>query len=916
MYITIQNDNYGYSVSTENKWLAVGNPSFNSWPQPTASIPTSGSVDLFLYNKKNDLHEFREIFHKHLSPEEEILLATEIDDILHTELTGSVPLTADLDLAIDYGLYLTASINDYGRSVDLHKNLLGIGFTRNRMLFKFASGSINYTGSGGVDVYNIGRYDINNVSATGNITEKSSLVSGSYYFSELNIPSGYNKTTIQSKNLSDVSASWQAMQILNVDYINGGNYLFSFETSSLSASYRAIGYIEDDVYVSTIKNPHPEITESFGFSLSIGNDWMAIGSPQYSESKGAVYMYRKYGGPLLSNISWSLHQIITASDAQSGDLFGWSVEMNNSDGFVGYNTRSIAHSQSIVVGTNRPSGSKVYYYEISGSFGITGSQETGSIIGANWQEMFQFSPSYPIIPLTHYSVLNPILSGSYASNVPDRFGYDVSIYKDTIAIGAPLDRYYYEYASSSVYQQGAFYVFERCPTPEYGFYLKMKSNGNEKSLKNHRLGYSVDVYNDKLIVGSPKVTANVISLMDSGSGGSSITSCYVQGSLYQAHFCRTEDEYQIQGQFAYLQYNTNSLDWEYNNIYQIKKDYLSPYRNFGFSVDTDDKFIAVGSPMNMSGSQRVIDIYHTASKFDEIDSIAGQTYIYNHDNYRSEFHIGNVFYRNGKIVIVTSGSQFDSLFFNPISDNDYEYDLRFNNKQTLHEKQIICSVDPGEFNVSTNPTALQITSSLFDINRNGQFDFQDLDVLLMYMNYKRTEDSENQNTNWSSSLLSQDDEISWFNYLRQSGSFYGTPALYSSSFSWLNTTLVSNELDCNQDNIIDINDQNILWKYFSNRLNQKNFDKYITVNSNRRLFGDVIDYLNSRTLRSFSPMIKSDFFDYERLSKNDSTGSYLAPYVTSIGLYQNGDLVSVAKLGSPIKLLPDYPYNFVIKLDF
>ena len=223
----------------------------------------------------------------------------------------------------------------------------------------------------------------------------------------------------------------------------------------------------------------------------------------------------------------------------------------------------------------------------------------------------------------------------------------------------------------------------------------------EKSLKNHRVGYAVDVYENNMIIGSPKVTANIYQ--STASAASTLTSCYAQGSLYQEHFCRTEPEYLTQGQFFYLERNTSSLEWEFNNTYQIKKRYLAPYRNFGFSVDISDRFAIVGAPMNLSGSRRLIDIYHTGSQIIVLEPVAGQAYIYNLDNYHESFHVGNVFYRNGKLVIITSGSNFDGLFFNPISDRDYEYDLTFNNKQTVHEKQVICSVDPGEFNVSTNP---------------------------------------------------------------------------------------------------------------------------------------------------------------------------------------------------------------------
>jgi hypothetical protein len=544
---------------------------------------------------------------------------------------------------------------------------------------------------------------------------------------------------------------------------------------------------------------------------------------------------------------------------------------------------------------------------------------TGAAVPQRWRQKHTLQPSYGTTnPLTYYTSLQPILSGSYAvGSTPDRFGYDVSIYGNDIAVGAPLDRKYYEYASSSLYQQGAFYVFSRCPDPADGYHLSLKSNGYANSLKNHRLGYALDLHEDRLLVASPKITAEAVSLTDSGSAGSRITPCYVQGSLYQAHFCRIEDEYHIHGQYCYLQRNTESLAWEEKNTYQCKKQYLEPYRNFGFSVDGSDRFAVVGAPMNISGSNHVLDVYHSGSgDMSDFQPICGQSYVYNYNNYRDSFHIGNVFYRNGKIVLNTSGSVFDSLFLNDVNDESYQYNLSFKNKHTIHEKQVICPVNPGEFNVSTNPTALTYPTSSLDLNRNGHFDFQDVDVLLMYMNLKRTEYTSEQSTVWSSSVFETDSENSWYNYLKDNGGFYGTDALFSSSYASLNTNAFFSTLDFNQDNSIDLNDQNILWKYFSHRLDPSNFDRYITVNSTRRLYGDMLDHINQQTQHQTAPAIKSDFFDYERLTQTDKTGSYLTPYVTSVGLYQAGDLVAIAKLGSPVKLLPEYPYVFNIKIDF
>jgi len=58
------------------------------------------------------------------------------------------------------------------------------------------------------------------------------------------------------------------------------------------------------------------------------------------------------------------------------------------------------------------------------------------------------------------------------------------------------------------------------------------------------------------------------------------------------------------------------------------------------------------------------------------------------------------------------------------------------------------------------------------------------------------------------------------------------------------------------------------------------------------------------------------FLDYSFSSSMDPTGSYLAPYITTIGLYDDeNQLVCVAKLAKPIKSYPDYPINFIIRID-
>ena len=76
--------------------------------------------------------------------------------------------------------------------------------------------------------------------------------------------------------------------------------------------------------------------------------------------------------------------------------------------------------------------------------------------------------------------------------------------------------------------------------------------------------------------------------------------------------------------------------------------------------------------------------------------------------------------------------------------------------------------------------------------------------------------------------------------------------------------------------------------------------------------GDILD-------RRFSGSIgttKAGFEHYDLSGSVDSTGSFLAPFITTIGLYDDDcDLVAVAKLPKPIKSDPEIPVNFIVRFD-
>lgn len=80
---------------------------------------------------------------------------------------------------------------------------------------------------------------------------------------------------------------------------------------------------------------------------------------------------------------------------------------------------------------------------------------------------------------------------------------------------------------------------------------------------------------------------------------------------------------------------------------------------------------------------------------------------------------------------------------------------------------------------------------------------------------------------------------------------------------------------------------------------------------------EVLDITQKESfVGSYSSSISGSWGDYYNYGLSDPTGSYLTPYITTIGLYDDDDnLLVVAKLPKPIKNLPDYNVNFLVRFD-
>jgi hypothetical protein len=77
--------------------------------------------------------------------------------------------------------------------------------------------------------------------------------------------------------------------------------------------------------------------------------------------------------------------------------------------------------------------------------------------------------------------------------------------------------------------------------------------------------------------------------------------------------------------------------------------------------------------------------------------------------------------------------------------------------------------------------------------------------------------------------------------------------------------------------------------------------------------GTILDY---RYGSKVTTGVSGGFEHYYLSSSTDSTGSFLTPFITTIGLYDDAnELLAVAKLPRPIKNEPSYPVNFIVRFD-
>jgi hypothetical protein len=213
-------------------------------------------------------------------------------------------------------------------------------------------------------------------------------------------------------------------------------------------------------YLQKITADNVATYEHFGSSLSMCGNYLAIGASgsqyvAYPAAIGRAYIFTK------STNSFSQKQVINNPTGNYNDQFGISVSIDSTSFAVG--------SAACSVGANSNQG-KVYMYKSAGA---------------------------------SYSFRNEIVHS--VANPNDNFGWAVSLNGNDLAIGCPN----YDIGGVLI-NCGAVFTVTKDGNGDFpGSNLTVITNSEEASEK--QFGYSVAVYQNKLLVGAPGGNNNTVN---------------------------------------------------------------------------------------------------------------------------------------------------------------------------------------------------------------------------------------------------------------------------------------------------------------------------------------------------------------------------------------------------------------------
>ena len=204
-----------------------------------------------------------------------------------------------------------------------------------------------------------------------------------------------------------------------------------------------------------------ETDDTFGFDVAVSGVYAIAGATHQREDPQGNTIGHLLGGAYIferdANGQWVEHQRIGASDGESFDKYGWSVDIDGSYAIVG-----AYQEEDDLNGQNELSeAGSAYIYERD----VTG----------NWIEV------------------QKIIASDRESG--DIFGYSVSISGNYAIVGAPFESP--DPSGMPLPQAGSAYLFERNQSGNWVEVQKLTSQNRESG---EAFGYSVKVEGDRAVI--------------------------------------------------------------------------------------------------------------------------------------------------------------------------------------------------------------------------------------------------------------------------------------------------------------------------------------------------------------------------------------------------------------------------------
>ena len=234
--------------------------------------------------------------------------------------------------------------------------------------------------------------------------------------------------------------------------------------------------------------------DSFGYSVAISGDTVVVGATHHDDGPGAAYVFVRDGA------TWSEQQKLTASDGEDNDELGWDVAISGDTAVVSTMGHGLGGAAYVFVrdGTTWSEQQKLTASDAASGddFGYSVAIEGDTVVvGAtddDYASLTNAGSAYVFVRNGTSWTEQQKLTAAGNGESGDLFGYSVAISGDTAVVGVPMDN------SETAGNVGSAYVYARHATSWVAQQKIAASDGEQGD----QFGYSASVSGDRIVVGA------------------------------------------------------------------------------------------------------------------------------------------------------------------------------------------------------------------------------------------------------------------------------------------------------------------------------------------------------------------------------------------------------------------------------